>query len=59
MVTIRNKATKAESEVTREQWRSIKRNPMFAGIFEVVKKIIEPPEVVALKARQATKNKQQ
>jgi hypothetical protein len=53
LVIIRNRSTKVESEITMVRWREIKNSSLWAGVFERVKTIKEPPEVVALNARKA------
>lgn len=57
MVVIRNRTTKVESEIPAALWREKKHTREWAGVFEIVKTIKEPPEVVALKAKKAAASK--
>jgi hypothetical protein len=54
IIIVRNRSTKVESRLTLSQWKAIRNAPRWKGVFERVKTIHEPPEVVALKAKKAT-----
>lgn len=57
-VIIRNRTTKAEFQVPATLWHEKKNAPEWRGVFELVRTIKEPPEVVALKAKKkATTNR--
>lgn len=51
-VKVRNKATGAWADIPYDLWRLKKNTPEFRGVFERITVPI-PPEVVALKAKQA------
>lgn len=51
MVIIRNRTTKAEHPVPAALWHEKKNTPEFRGVFELIRTVKEPPEVVALKAK--------
>lgn len=52
-VVIRNRTTNVESEVPAALWNEKKNTPEWRGVFQLVRKVKEPPEVVALKAKKA------
>lgn len=57
VVIIRNRTTKVESEIPAKLWSEKKNTPEWRGVFQLVKSIKEPPEVVALKAKKAAAKK--
>lgn len=50
-VIIRNVQTRAEFPIPAALWHEKKNAPEWRGVFELVRTIKEPPEVVALKAK--------
>lgn len=53
LTIIRNRANGTVSEISTDQWNRIKNAPEWRGVFERVRTIKEPPEVLALKAKKA------
>ena len=52
-MVIKNKKTGVESEVTKEQWETMKSNPLYHRVFDVVpsKEDLKPKEVKALEEK--------
>lgn len=56
MVTIKNKKTGIESQVSSEEWKKIQNNPIWKNVFAEVKGI-EPKEVQKLKEAKTASDK--
>lgn len=56
MVTIKNKKTGVESQVSSEEWKKIQNNPIWKNVFAEVKSI-EPKEVQKLKEAKTASDK--
>jgi len=52
---IRNKVTRSESMISADLWNAKKNTKEWYNVFEVIKTIEEPPEVIALKTRLSEK----
>jgi hypothetical protein len=57
IIVVRNTTTKVESQIDADLYHSIKNTPKWRGVFEYIRTIKEPPEVVELKARKAARKR--
>lgn len=53
VVIVRNVHTRVQSEITAAQWKTVRNSPKWRGVFERIMTVRVPPEVLALKAKQA------
>lgn len=59
MLEIRNKKNGHTSEISPEDWKELKANPLYNGLFELTSpEPTEPEEVKEIKARKAAKPKE-
>jgi hypothetical protein len=56
---IRNRATGMEDTIPAALWKTVKNAPQWRGVFELVRLVKEPPEVVELNKRLAARQSQQ
>lgn len=54
-VRLKNRTTGVESDVPADLWKEKEKERQWRNAFEVVTRIIEPPEVVALREKKAAK----
>ena len=57
IIVVRNTTTKVESQLDADLYHQIKNTPQWRGVFEYIRTIKEPPEVVELKARKAARKR--
>lgn len=57
IIVVRNVTTKVESHLDADVYHQIKNTPQWRGVFEYIRTIKEPPEVVELKAKKAARKR--